>query len=225
MSSQSFGNDPEASCFPSTSAPYHQAPQPQFPCQDARRPAYRRLLGQERFPFRVFGSDTDADAKPKFNDLGPATFGLDGTCSNTKLYNRFNGEPKRFWKHHFSVSHLHGDDVLRLPGFLRVWREMSKEYRPELVFATTESAGLQDPTAAKSEAQAWDMIAAAWPKSLPHFHDFWRGETSWQREPFQSHLTLHLHDPKPGYLVTTLEALPRVRKSFPPFYCPNPRYV
>lgn len=85
MSSQSFGNDPEASSFPSTSAPYHQAPQPQFPCQDARRPAYRRLVGQERFPFRVFGSDTDADAKTKFNDLGPATFDLDGTYSNTKL--------------------------------------------------------------------------------------------------------------------------------------------
>lgn len=72
---------------------------------------------------------------------------------------------------------------------------MWRHYRPELVFAT-EFSDSQD-TAGRSEAQVHGIIAAAWPKSLPLFHEFWNKDNHREAnstQAFQSHLKICLVD-------------------------------
>lgn len=177
-------------------------------------------------PVKDHGTQTGSSAEGE-DDLGPATFRSNGSHDNDNVYNHFNQERQRFWEDHFPVSH-EGDDALYLDSFLRTWRQMWRHYRPELVFAT-EFSDSQD-TAGRSEAQVHGIIAAAWPKSLPLFHEFWNMDNHREAnstQAFQSHLKICSYDPrqrpsmamldpwmvKPRFVRTSVPAFPTI------FFC------
>lgn len=109
------------------------------------------------------------------DDLGPATYKSNGAFGNRKLHDHFNQERQAFWEHHFPVSYDKDDATFYLDCFVEVvWKATLNHNRPGFVFAKAESSDSQHPTAVRSAIEVHDMLAPAWPKSLPLFHDFWK---------------------------------------------------
>lgn len=134
------------------------------------------------------------------DDLGPATYKSNGAFGNRKLHDHFNPERQAFWEHHFPVSYDKDDATFYLDCFVEVVCKATQKYkRPGFVFAKAESSDSQHPTAAvRSSIEVHDMLAPAWPKSLPLFHDFWKEGKEKMVMACQNQLIAQLYRPQNG---------------------------